>query len=346
MSVVDKWFIIPIFISHLGCPHRCVYCNQDRIAHPVSALPTPLDVAREIKRFFGQSSRKRRSAQRVQVAFYGGSFTALPLDIQEKLLCTVKPFLDEGTVHSLRLSTRPDSISTHVLTVLKAHRVETVELGVQSMANGVLRISRRGYTTEKVIKAVRELHQGGFEVGVQLMIGLPGDTPEQFAATVEEVIRLGPHFVRLYPTLVIKGTVLERWFRQGRYHPLSLEEAVALTTGALRRFQQAHIPVIRVGLQPTPSLEAPGTIVAGPYHPAFRQLADSALLYEQAADLLTAFPHQGSKSLTFLVSPRDISTFYGQGGHTIAKLREAFGLDEIRVRPNPQQERGSLSLCV
>lgn len=344
--MVDKRFIIPIFISHLGCPHRCVYCNQDRIAHPVATLPTPLDVATEIERYVGQSSRKRGSARRVQVAFYGGSFTALPLDIQEKLLCMVKPFLDEGKVHSLRLSTRPDSISPQVLTMFKAHRVETVELGVQSMADEVLKISRRGYTKEKVTKAVRDLHRGGFEVGIQLMIGLPGDSPEQFAATVDEVIRLGPHCVRLYPTLVIKGTVLERWFRQGRYHPLSLEEAVTLTKGALRRFQQAHIPVIRVGLQPTASLEAPGTIVAGPYHPAFRQLAESSLLYERAVDLLTAFPHQGSKSLTFLVSPRDISTFYGQGGHTIAKLREAFGLDEIRVRPDPQQERGSLSLCV
>jgi len=344
--VNNKRFIIPIFISHLGCPHRCVYCNQNRIARPVSTLPTTEEVAKEIERYLGQSSRKRTSARTVQVAFYGGSFTALPLDIQEGLLCMVKPFLDEGKVHSLRLSTRPDSISPHVLTVLKEHRVETVELGVQSMTDEVLRISRRGYTKEKVTKAVRDLQHGGFEVGVQLMIGLPGDNPAQFAATVEEIIQLSPHCVRLYPTLVIKGTVLERWFRQERYHPLSLEEAVALSKGALRRFQQAYIPVIRVGLQPTPSLEAPGTIVAGPYHPAFRQLAESALLYEQAVDLLTALPHQGSKSLTFLVSPRDISTFYGQGRRTITKLQDAFGLDEIRVKPDPQQERGALSLCV
>jgi histone acetyltransferase (RNA polymerase elongator complex component) len=344
--VVDKRFIIPIFISHLGCPHRCVYCNQDRIAHSVSALPTLLDVATEIEHYLGQSSRKRTSARRVQVAFYGGSFTALPLDAQERLLCAVKPFLDEGKIHSLRLSTRPDYISSEILEILKAHRVETVELGAQSMADEVLKISRRGYGRKRVQQAVRDLQREGFEVGVQLMIGLPGDSPERFAATIDEVIRLGPNFVRLYPTLVIKGTVLERWFRQGRYHPLSLDEAVALTKGALQKFYQAHIPVIRVGLQPTPSLEAPGIIVAGPYHPAFRQLAESALLYEQAVDLLTTIPHQGSTSLTFLISPRDISTFYGQGGHTIAKLREAFGLDEIRVRPNPQQKRGSLSLCV
>jgi len=344
--VDDKRFIIPIFISHLGCPHRCVFCNQNRIARPASTLPTPEEVAKEIEHYLGLSSRKRKSARMVQAAFYGGSFTALPVKIQEKLLYSVKPLLEKGKVHSLRLSTRPDYISAEVLGILKAHKVETVELGVQSLADEVLRISRRGYGRERVHQAVRDLQGEGFEVGIQLMIGLPGDSPEQFVATVDEVIQLRPHFVRLYPTVVIKGTPLERWFREGRYDPLSLEEAVTLTKGALQRFYQAHIPVIRVGLQPTPSLEAPGTIVAGPYHPAFRQLAESALLYERATDLLAEFPHQGRQSLTFLVSPRDISTFYGQGGHTIAKLRKAFGLYEIRVRPDPQQARGSVSLCV
>jgi histone acetyltransferase (RNA polymerase elongator complex component) len=343
LNVDDKRFIIPIFISHLGCPHRCVYCNQDRIARPVSALPIPEEVAAEIERYLGMSSRNRRCSRKVQVAFYGGSFTALPLESQEKLLCSVKPFLDEGKVHSLRLSTRPDYISPEVLEILKVHKVKTVELGVQSMADEVLRISRRGYDKERVQQAVRDLQGEGFEVGIQLMIGLPGDSPERFAATVEEMIRLTPHFVRLYPTLVIKGTVLERWFRQGRYHPLSLEEAVALAKEALRGFQQAHIPVIRVGLQPTPSLL--GAVVAGPYHPAFRQLVESSILYERAIDLLAEFPHQRRPSLTFLISSRDISTFYGQGGENIIKLRKACGLQEIRVKHDPQQKRGSIVLC-
>ena len=227
-----KRFIIPIFISHLGCPYRCVYCNQNRITRPVLTLPTPEEVANEIERYLGLRSRKRESARTVQVAFYGGSFTALPIKIQEKLLCSVKPFLKEEMVHSLRLSTRPDAISPEVLEVLQAHKVKTVELGVQSMADEVLSISRRGYNKEEVAKAVSDLQQGSFEVGIQLMIGLPADCPEQLAATVEEVIAMKPHFIRLYPTLVIKGTVLELWFRQGRYHPLSLAEATALTKKA------------------------------------------------------------------------------------------------------------------
>jgi histone acetyltransferase (RNA polymerase elongator complex component) len=343
--VEGKRFIIPIFISHFGCPNRCVYCDQGRVARPALALPTTEEMGEEIERFLRLGVRKRREAQTVQVAFYGGSFTALPLETQGRLLRSVSPFLEEGKVHSLRLSTRPDFISPEVLEILKEHAVATVELGVQSMDDEVLRISQRGYDRQAVTKAVKELHQGDFEVGVQIMIGLPGDSAQTFAATVEEVIAMNPHFVRLYPTLVIKGTALERWFRQGRYHPLSLEEAIALTKGALQRFRQAQIPVIRVGLQPTPSLEAPGTIVAGPYHPAFRQLVESVLLYEQAASLLADPGMTGVSSPTFLISPQDISTFYGQGGNNIQRLRETFGLQEFTVKPNPRQERGTIALC-
>jgi histone acetyltransferase (RNA polymerase elongator complex component) len=244
------------------------------------------------------------------------------------------------------LSTRPDSISLEVLELLTAYKVATVELGVQSMDDEVLRISQRGYGRQDVIKAVGDLLQENFEVGMQLMVGLPGDSAQKFASSVEAVIELRPHFVRLYPTLVIKGTALERWFQQGRYHPLSLEESIARIKGALQQFRQARIPVIRVGLQPTPSLEKPGTIVAGPYHPAFRQLVESSLLYEQAASLLARSGMSGDFSPTFLISPQDISTFYGQGGHNIRLLRETFGLQEIIVQPNPQQERGTISLRV
>jgi len=344
--VEGKRFIIPIFISHFGCPHQCIYCDQGRIARPVSTLPTTEEIGEAIKHSLRLGTRKRKDTGLVQVAFYGGSFTALPLETQRGLLRSVAPFLEEGKIQSIRLSTRPDSISPEVLAVLRAHKVATVELGVQSMDDEVLRISQRGYKREEVTKAVRDLHQGNFEVGIQLMIGLPGDSAEMFSATVESVIEMEPHFVRLYPTLVIKGTVLERWFHQGRYLPLSLEKAMVLTKGALQRFRQARIPVIRVGLQPTPSLEAPDTIVAGPYHPAFRQLVESSLLYDQAASLLAGAGRGGEHPPTFLIAPQDISTFYGQGGQNIERLRKDFDLHEITVKPDPQQERGMVALCV
>ena len=340
-----KRFIIPIFIAHVGCPHRCIYCDQSRIAHPASAIPTAEEMAEKVECYLKLGTRKRNHLRTVQAAFYGGSFTALPLETQRRFLCSLAPFLEEGKVHSLRISTRPDYCLPECLAILKEHKVATIELGVQSMDDEVLRISQRGYTKEVVSKAVRALHQGNFEVGIQLMIGLPGDSAQIFASTVEAVIAMRPHFVRLYPTVVIQGTQLGQWFRAGRYHPLSLEEAVSLTKGALQRFQQARIPVIRIGLQPNPLLEAPGTIVAGPYHPAFRQLVESALLFEQAASLLAGSKMERKGTLTFLISPQDISNFYGQGGQNIRRLREAFSFRKIQVKPDPQQERGTVSLC-
>jgi histone acetyltransferase (RNA polymerase elongator complex component) len=342
--VEGKRFIIPIFISHVGCRHRCVYCDQARIARPVAAVPSPRQIAEEVERYLKLGARKRKNCQAVQAAFYGGSFTALPLATQRRLLYSVATFLEEGKVHSIRLSTRPDCCSPPTLAILKQHKVATIELGVHSLDNEVLRVSERGYIKEEVYRAVRELHRGNFEVGIQLMIGLPGDNAQTFTSTVEEVIAMRPHFIRLYPTVVIKGTHLHQWFLQGRYQPLSLAEAITLAEGALQRFRQARIPVIRMGLQPTPSLEAPGAIVAGPFHPAFGQLVESSLLFEQAASLLESAEITGRSSPTFLIAPKDISTFYGQGGENIRRLREAFGLREIQVRPDPQQRRGTVSL--
>jgi histone acetyltransferase (RNA polymerase elongator complex component) len=343
--VEGKRFIIPIFISHAGCRHRCIYCDQGLIAHPVAAIPSPEQIAEEIERYLKLGARKRKNCQTVQAAFYGGSFTALPHEAQRRLLSSVAPFFKEGKIHSLRISTRPDECAPGSLAILKQHEVTTIELGVHSLNDEVLRVSERGYTKEEVCKAVRKLHQGNFEIGIQLMIGLPGDSAQTFASTVEEVIELRPHFVRLYPTLVIKGTRLEQWFLQGRYRPSSLAEAIKLAKAALQRFRQARIPVIRMGLQPAPSLEAPGAIVAGPFHPAFRQLVESTLLFEQAAALLEASQIRGRSSLTFLIAPKDISTFYGQGGQNIRRLKETFGLQKVMVKTDPEQERGTIALC-
>jgi histone acetyltransferase (RNA polymerase elongator complex component) len=344
LIVEGKRFIIPIFISHVGCRHRCIYCDQGRIAHPVATIPTPEQIAEEIERYLKLGARKRKKCQTVQAAFYGGSFTALPLETQRRFLHSVTPILEAGKVHSFRISTRPDYCSPASLAILKQHKVATIELGVHSLDDEVLRITERGYTKEEVRRSVRELHQGNFEIGIQLMIGLPGDCVQTFTATVEEVIAMRPHFIRLYPTVVIKGTQLEQWFLQGRYRPLALAEAITLAQGALQRFRQARIPVIRMGLQATPSLEAPGTIVAGPFHPAFGQLVESSLLYEQAASLLEDAEIEGRSSPTFLIAPQDISTFYGQGGQNIRRLRETFGLRKITVKPDSQQGRGTVSL--
>jgi histone acetyltransferase (RNA polymerase elongator complex component) len=345
LIVEGKRFIIPIFISHVGCRHRCIYCDQGLIAQPVAAIPNREQIAKEIERYLKLGARKRKNCQTVQTAFYGGSFTALPLETQRRLLNSVASFLEEGTVHSLRISTKPDECAPASLAILEQHKVTTIELGVHSLDDEVLRASERGYSKEAVCETVKKLHQGKFEIGIQLMMGLPGDSVQRFTSTVEEVIKLRPHFVRLYPTVVIKGTRLEQWLLQGRYRPCSLAEAITLAKAALQRFRQARIPVIRMGLQPVPSLEAPGAIVAGPFHPAFRQLVESSLLFEQAAALLEASQIRGRSSLTFLIAPQDISTFYGQGRQNIRRLKETFGLQKVMVKTDPEQERGTIALC-
>jgi histone acetyltransferase (RNA polymerase elongator complex component) len=343
LSVETKRFIIPLFISHLGCPHHCVYCDQGQIARPVVAgPPTAPEIASEIERYLLQGRLKNRTGRQVQVAFYGGTFTALPVEMQEGLLRAVLPFLEQGVIHSLRISTRPDAISAACFDLLVAYRVATIELGVQSLTDEALRRSHRGYDSEHARKAVREVLRHGLEAGVQLMVGLPGDTAETFAETVEEVISLRPHFVRIYPTIVIKGTVLEQWFHTGEYQPLALEEAVTISKEALKRFRAAQIPVIRIGLQPTPTL--PASIAAGPYHPAFRQVVEGALLYEQAVALLSAHKEPQRTPMAVVVAPQDLSAFYGAGRGNVARLCEALDVQEIRVLSDPQQPRGTLAL--
>ena len=332
----ERRFIIPIFIPHEGCPHRCVYCDQSRITG-TPKMPEEGEIVEIIRQHL---RTKGPGCGKTQVAFYGGSFTALQREVRGRLLEATMPLLENGEVDSLRLSTRPDSIDPTILAELHEWGVETVELGVQSMDEDVLRISRRGYGPEVVRDAVMLLHEGGFEIGIQLMVGLPGETPEGLFLTVDEVIRLRPHFVRIYPTLVIRGTVLERWLERGEYRPLRLEEAVELAKEMVVRFEEAGIAVIRIGLQPTSSLEK--SIIAGPYHPAFGQLVRSALLLEKARELLRG--HKGEE-VTFRVSPGDLSSFFGQRKENLRKLKEDFALRLIKVIPDPSIERGGLRLA-
>ena len=329
--------IIPIFIPHQGCPHRCVFCNQHRTARMVKGLPSAAELQEEVRIWL--DGRRRRGSSEVQVAFYGGSFTALPLEVQEGLLGALKPFLEDGEVDSLRLSTRPDAVDEEVVELLRSSGVRTVELGVQSMDPEVLRLSSRGYGPEVVPEALKLLKEGGFEVGVQLMLGLPGDTPERFLRTVEETVKLKPHFVRLYPTLVIKGTALEAWFHRGFYRPLDLEEAVELAAEAVKALEGVGIEVVRMGLQPTEELQR--ALVAGPYHPAFGQLVRSRLLYERARSLLEG---KGLRKALFEVAPEDLSDFYGQHRENWRRLKEEFELEELSVLPEHGLGRGELRL--
>ena len=328
--------IIPFFITHAGCPHRCVFCDQGNITG--QARPEdPSGVAPKVRAFLAGKHTDRP----VRIAFYGGTFTALPRDLQERYFEAARPFIASGEVESIRISTRPDAVDDDILPFLKDRGVAMIELGAQSMDDRVLHLAGRGHTARDTRQAAARIRERGLGLGIQLMPGLPGDSEENFRSTVEQVVALRPDCVRIYPALVIKGTPLERLYRKGAYTPLALEEAVSWCGAALLRFREAGIDVIRVGLQPTDGLAADGTIVAGPHHPAFRQIVESSLYLEQMRTALRAMP-DGSGPATFFVNPSDLSTAFGQKRNNIKTLRREFGMPDIRCVSDPAVRRGGI----
>ncbi len=266
--MAHKQLIIPIFIPFGGCPHQCVFCDQKGISS-VKALPEPLEAARQIELYL--STWKGKGAK--EAAFYGGSFTGLPEKMQKDYLEAALPFIREGRLDSIRVSTRPDYIDAQRAAFLLNHGVRTVELGVQSMDEKVLALSGRGHGPEATEAAVAALRKAGLKTGLQFMPGLPGDTIETILDTTQRIIALEPDFVRVYPSLVLKGTALHRMYLGGRYTPWSLEEMTEACVQVKRLLDEAGVPVIRMGLQPGKELEE--SIAAGPYHPSFRQLVEA-----------------------------------------------------------------------
>ncbi|HJV36663.1 elongator complex protein 3 [Geomonas sp.] len=317
--------IVPFFISHLGCPHRCVFCDQQKIAGAKGVLPDAAAILEKVAQY--QASAPGRE---LEVAFYGGTFTALPLADQQRLLDPLQPLLSSGAIRSVRLSTRPDAVDAGVASFLKSKGVETVELGVQSMDEEVLRLSRRGHSAADVEAAVSALKKTGLSAGIQLMPGLPGDSAERSLDTLRRVLSLQPSFLRIYPTLVIAGTELAELYQGGHYHPLSLEEAVSLCKQMLVESRRCGVPVIRVGLQPTSELESPGVLQAGPYHPAFGQLVESEIWYDIVSAQLAQFPRESLVELS--VPMGRVSDVVGQKRLNVQRLAENFGVSVLAVR--------------
>ncbi len=330
--------IIPFFIPHSGCPHRCVFCNQKNITGRNTPVETS-SISGTIAEYLGTD----RSDRPAWIAFYGGSFTALPQNIQKEYLEAARPFIRSGRVAGIRLSTRPDCISKKILAVLAEYNADTIELGVQSMDDQVLAQSGRGHRASDTVHAVELLRESGFRFGLQLMPGLPGDTPSKFAGTVGKAVSLRPAFVRIYPTLVIKDTPLEQLYKTNRYAPLPFDDAVSLCKDALLRFEEAGIEVIRIGLQPTEELERPGTILAGPYHPAFRQVVESAIMLERMKALLMGVKLSGT-GVTFLVHPRDLSAAIGQKRSNTESLKKELGLKDVHVQEDRSLPRRTVKL--
>ncbi len=326
--------IIPVFVPHLGCRHACVFCNQRRISG--ESCPATAQTVREaIRRAEGIPHTKKR-----ELAFYGGSFTAIEETRQCELLAAAKAALDQGKIEAIRLSTRPDAIDDRVLARLKAYGVETVELGAQSMDDAVLLASKRGHTAGDVFRASEMVKTAGFRLVLQMMTGLPGDTPGRCVETARRIIKCKPDGVRIYPTVIVRDTELYALWQAGAYREHTVEDAVSVCARIVPLFERAGIPVIRLGLNPTDELSN-GDAVAGAYHPALGELVKSRILYNKAEALL-----QGVKPgmrVSIEVNPSQHSQMTGQHRQNLARLREQFALSDVTVRP-ASLEKGEIRI--
>ena len=318
--------IIPIFVPHAGCPNMCVFCDQRRISgslFPADGAVTDTALAAV------------PDGAGCELAFYGGSFTAIPAGRQEELLAAAAPHLARGAVSAIRVSTRPDAVDGRALERLKRCGVETVELGAQSMDDTVLRLSGRGHTADDTRRASALVKAAGLQLILQMMTGLPGSSDETDVKTAGEIIALAPHGARIYPTVVIKNTDLEDMWRSGRYKEHTVEDAVRVCAVILPMFERAEIPVIRLGLNPTEELSGGGA-AAGAYHPALGELVRSRVLRQKAEELLRETV-PGSDAVLYVPAGR-LSQMIGQKRENILWLRQRFGLHSLRVIPSEEEE--------
>ena len=271
-------YIIPIFVPHDGCPFDCVFCNQRKITGLETSMDAAMvkDIIEEYKITIGEKSNKH-----IEVAFFGGSFTGIDMNIQNQLLSVAKRYKDDGYIDDIRLSTRPDYIDNKILENLIAMGVSVIELGVQSLNQEVLDKSNRGHTKQDVVKASKLIRNKGIKLGLQMMVGLPGDTLETVIETAKGIIQCLPSFVRIYPTLVVKGTALEKQYENGQYKALEVEDRDQTSYTAYSLFVENNIKVIRVGLQPTDHISLGNDVVAGPFHPSIRQLVEGKIILDR-----------------------------------------------------------------
>ncbi|MCM2356528.1 MAG: radical SAM protein [Geobacteraceae bacterium] len=324
-----KPLIVPFFIAHQGCPHRCVFCDQVKISGAAEDIPTPAGMLARIAAY-----RDSGGGRSLEAAFFGGTFTSLPKYLQERLLGPLQPLLETGEIASVRVSTRPDAVDSRTVEFLGEMGVRTVELGIQSLDDAVLARAGRGHTARDGENACRLLADAGFRVGAQLMPGLPGDTPEAALATLRRTLALRPDFLRIYPTLVLAGTELEAMYQGGDYTPLPLREAVALCKVMLLDALRASVPVVRIGLQATDELRAGAAVVAGPWHPAFRQLVEGELFFDLISLLTAGSPPE--RPVTLFCAPPRLSDLVGQRRENLIRLSRERWIEVAAIRADPR----------
>ncbi len=304
---------IAVFVPHMGCPQQCSFCNQ-RVISGAAAQPTAADVDAACER----AKKGVSPGDTVQLAFFGGSFTAIERAKMLELLTAAKRHVDSGFLNGgVRISTRPDAIDDEILSLLRANGVRAVELGAQSMDDRVLRLNQRGHTAQDVVGASKLISAYGFELGLQMMTGLYGSTDEDCLETARRLIGLHPAAARIYPTVVLRGTRLAELYEKGEYEPPTLDEAVPLCSELLRLFEENGVRVIRLGLHAQEDVER--QMVAGAYHPALRELCQGEIYYRKAVELLKQKP---AGAYRLVVSPTAVSQAVGQKKKNLLRLAQ------------------------
>lgn len=314
---MTKHYTIPIFVPELACPYQCVFCNQEKISGQ-KKIPERNEIITTIENHLSTFKSKDRV---VEVGFFGGSFTGIPVKDQKYYLEIIQPYINSGVINGIRLSTRPDYINDEILNVLRENNVTTIELGAQSFDDDVLLRSRRGHLAKQIEIASKMILEGGFNLGLQMMIGLPGDTLEKALATARKIIESGANNTRIYPALVIKDTAMHKWYTQKKYNPLTLEESINWTKQILLLFEESGVNVIRVGLHPSEGLLSGEELIAGPFHPAFKELVMSSIWNDIFAPLLSK---EVNKNISIHVPAKEINYAIGHKSENKKMLLDKF----------------------
>lgn len=320
-----KTSIIPVFIPHLGCPHLCTFCNQKKISGALT-VPEREDILSLAEQYFNADISKV-----YEIAFFGGSFTALEYEKQKYYLETAAELKKAGKIKRIRFSTRPDCINSSILDLAERYKVDIIELGLQSMDDKVLEMAERGHKAADTTNAAEMIKDRGFTLGLQIMPGLMGDSEESILETVRKSILMRPDFVRIYPTVVIKGTKLEEYYEEKKYVPFSLEKMTELVAAAYQLYMDNGIKIIRMGLQYSENLTSENDLVAGPYHPAFGELVFSRIYKEKILSKIKDYKFKGKNKVTVRINPNEISKGRGHKNQNIIEIKNEFNIDLIFI---------------
>ena len=327
-------FIIPVFVPHRGCPNDCVFCNQRKITGQKNVYDYS-EIDEEIMKAVKTIDFTKDPD--VEIAFYGGTFTAIDVESQEAFLKIASKYVNNYKIKGIRLSTRPDAIDESILKRLKKYGVRTIELGVQSLNEDVLLKSNRGHNSKIVYESAKLIKEYGFILGIQLMIGLPGDNLEINMRTVNEVVKIKPDIARIYPTLVIKDTELARMYEKNLYKPLNVAEAVKISKEMYKVLFLNNINVIRIGLQPTENILEGKDVVAGPFHSAFRELVISSYIFDLIKENIES---ESFNEIEFEINNKDVSYLVGNKGSNKKLIKDELNVGKMKIKINNDIDRG------